>query len=197
MSASSLVRFVRLASPNHHATGLPFGDLVAEPNPRAELVPRPWCRAVLDADLTAAILESVGCVFEGKLMKLKTLFTGRKANPLARKVVPSALMMGLLFAQTAAHADLGTMLTNGNMLAQKILTFILYGGVVIGAAAIVYAGTMMWKKAGDRGDDITWNKIMLVILGGGVLSAASFFMVQIVSSMGGTQSDIGRTITLP
>lgn len=64
----------------------------------------------------------------------------------------------------------------------------------LGLAAIGYGGKLMWDKGGERGEDIKIGRIIFTIVGGTVLVALGFFAEQTVGTLGGSTSDIGRTV---
>ena len=65
-----------------------------------------------------------------------------------------------------------------------------------GVGAIGYAGKLLMKKAGDRGDDVEWGKIGFAVLAGAFLLSVSFIATTTVETLGGSTSEIGRAPVL-
>lgn len=65
-----------------------------------------------------------------------------------------------------------------------------------GVGAIGYAGKLLVKKAGDRGEDVEWSKIGYAVLGGAFFLSVSFVAFQTIETLGGSGSDMGKKITI-
>ena len=108
-----------------------------------------------------------------------------------------ALTIGLLVASGAANAAWNTALTSILGLTQLGVTVALALAALGGVGAFAYAGKLLLKKGGDRGDDVEMGKVGWSVLAGVFLLALAYVALQSVESMGGGAGDIGRTITLP
>ena len=65
-----------------------------------------------------------------------------------------------------------------------------------GVGAIGYAGKLLMKKSGERGEDVEWSKIGYATLAGAFLLSVSFIALNTVSTLGGDQSSIGAKINI-
>ena len=63
-----------------------------------------------------------------------------------------------------------------------------------GVGAIGFAGKMLMKKAGDRGDDVEWSKIGYSLLAGAFLLSVSFIASTSVETLGGDSSNMGKAL---
>ena len=106
---------------------------------------------------------------------------------------------GLLLSGTAAMAQAGliTGFQNATTLVKTIIVFISVLGVLGGLGFMFSAAGDMYKKADGtgRGDDITWAKVATKWVAGAVAMALTYFGTQVVLTLGGSQADIGRTLT--
>lgn len=83
---------------------------------------------------------------------------------------------------------------NLNTLTQAGIGLLILIGA-LGGLGFILGGLMAMYKKYDRGnDDVSWGKIGLQIAAGGLAMALSWVGVQVVETLGGSQSDIGRTL---
>ena len=67
---------------------------------------------------------------------------------------------------------------------------------LLGGLGMILGGLVSaWKKYDSRNDDITWSKIGLQITAGGFAMARGWVGMQVVETLGGSSSDIGKSIT--
>lgn len=123
-------------------------------------------------------------------MKLKDYFTGRKA-------FPSALALSLIASSGAANAGWATAVGNVTSLTQGLVTALVGLCGLAGVGAFAFAGKQLLKKGGERGDDVEWSKIGYAVIAGVFLIAVAYVALQSVETMGGSASDMGKSIVLP
>ena len=63
-----------------------------------------------------------------------------------------------------------------------------------GVGAIGYAGKLLMKKSGDRGDDVEWSKIGYAVLAGAFLLSVAFVAVTTVETLGGSSSNVNSKL---
>lgn len=83
---------------------------------------------------------------------------------------------------------------NLNTLAQSAIGLLILIGVLGGLGFILGACFSLYKKYDRGNDDIGWGKIGLQLAAGGLGMALSWVGVQIVETLGGSESDIGRQL---
>lgn len=107
----------------------------------------------------------------------------------------AAVVTAPLLAENATAAGWATAANNikdlGNSAAIAITALCMAGGI----GAIGYAGKLLLKKSGDRGDDVEWSKIGYAVLGGAFLLSVGFIAMTTVETLGGSSADIGKTVT--
>ena len=85
----------------------------------------------------------------------------------------------------------------GENVGQAVNTFIWVAVALCalgGVGAIGYAGKLLLKKSGDRGEDVEWSKIGIAVLGGAFLLSVTLIATLTVETLGGSSSDIGRNV---
>lgn len=65
-----------------------------------------------------------------------------------------------------------------------------------GVGAIAFAGKLLLKKAGERGEDVEMSKVGYAILGGAFLLSVSYIASTSVETLGGSSADIGKSIPI-
>jgi len=116
---------------------------------------------------------------------------------MAQRQARAAVVLALVLGAGGANA--------GWIDAVRNITTLMQGGAVAltaicgvaGIAAFAYAGKLLWKKGGDRGDDVEMSKVGWAMVAGVFLVAIAWVALQSVETLGGSAGDIGRTITLP
>lgn len=84
---------------------------------------------------------------------------------------------------------------NMNTLMQLVVGFIVLVGLV-GGLGMVLGGLVSAYKKYDRGnDEVTWSRIALQTAAGGFAMALGWVGTQVVETLGGSASDIGKSIT--
>lgn len=84
---------------------------------------------------------------------------------------------------------------NLNTLSQVGTTLLISLGL-LGGLGMILGGCFSAYKKYDRGnDDVTWGKIGMQIAAGGSAMALGWVGVNVVETLGGSQSDIGRQIS--
>lgn len=81
---------------------------------------------------------------------------------------------------------------NLNTLTQAGIGLLILVGMLGGLGFILGALFSMYKKYDRGNDEITWGKIGIQLGAGGLAMALSWVGVQVVETLGGNQSDIGR-----
>jgi hypothetical protein len=103
--------------------------------------------------------------------------------------------LGLLLGPTMVSAQ-GFIrgFQNMNTLMQLGIGFIILVGL-LGGLGMVLGGVVSWYKKYDRGnDDVSYAKIASQIAAGGLGMALGWVGTQVVETLGGSSSDIGRSI---
>lgn len=122
----------------------------------------------------------------------------RTYTPSAREFRMAARMLlvaGLLFAWGLASAQgLVQMFNNASVVVRAIIGFISLAGVLVGLGFVFNALVKMWKKHNDDRNDISWGSIVGQAAAGSGCMALTWLAVQFVLTLGGSQSDIGRTL---
>lgn len=108
--------------------------------------------------------------------------------------IQARVVCGLLLAvcSGASHAALGQIITNGTALMRSAVTLVVWSFMVGGLIALGMSGKMMWDKSKDR-SDVTMGQIIWPAIGGAVMMALWFIGLNLIETMGGSASDIGRT----
>lgn len=66
---------------------------------------------------------------------------------------------------------------------------------LLGGLGLVMGGLFsMYKKYDNRGDDITWGKVGVQIAAGGLMMALGWVGTNVVETLGGSSSDIGKSL---
>jgi uncharacterized membrane protein YwzB len=107
-----------------------------------------------------------------------------------------AAILATVVLGNAAHAGWVDGFRNVGTLAQVAITTLIGLCALAGIGAFAYAGKLLLKKGGDRGDDVEWSKIGYATVAGVFLVAISWVALQSVETLGGSASDIGRGITV-
>lgn len=100
---------------------------------------------------------------------------------------------GLLLASAPSIAQgFITGFSNMNTLAQKGVALIIVIGM-LGGLGMILGGLFSAYKKYDRGnDDVTWGKIGMQIIAGGMAMALGWVGTNVVETLGGSSSDIGN-----
>lgn len=105
-------------------------------------------------------------------------------------------LFAVLAASSANAAGWLTAATNisdfGTAAVKAIVILCAVGGV----GAIGFAGKLLLKKAGERGDDVEWSKVGYAVLGGVFLLSISYVASTTVETLGGSSTDIGKTVNI-
>ncbi len=112
-----------------------------------------------------------------------------------RDSVRMVLYGTMLLNMSLARADFIQAFTNMNTLAQKIIAFLTLIGLVAGLGMILGGLYSAYKKYDQRNEDTGWGKIALQIGAGGMCMALGWVGVNVVQTLGGSTSDIGKSIT--
>ena len=104
-------------------------------------------------------------------MKLKVLVPAT-ARVLSLSLV--AIGLSLVLVEPALAAGWESAATNVKGFADTAVKAMVALCAVGGVGAVGYAGKLMLKKAGDRGDDVEWSKIGYAVLGGAFLLSIAF-----------------------
>lgn len=123
-------------------------------------------------------------------MKLKMKF-GPGKSAFSTKL---AVVAVLLLAGSAHAAGWTKVAANITELGDAVVTVIIALCAVAGIGAIGYAGKLLLKKSGDRGDDVEWSKIGYSVFAGACLMSVAFLAGTSVETLGG--SDIGGTVKI-
>lgn len=83
---------------------------------------------------------------------------------------------------------------NLDALAQMAIGLLVLVGALGGLGFILGGLFSMYKKYDRGNDDVTWGKIGLQIAAGGLAMSLAWVGVQVVETLGGSQSDIGRNL---
>jgi hypothetical protein len=84
---------------------------------------------------------------------------------------------------------------NMNTLMQGAVAVLITIGLVGGLGAILGGLWSAYKKHDRGNDDVSWAKIGMQIGAGGMMMALGWVGVNVVSTLGGSSSDIGKSIT--
>lgn len=106
----------------------------------------------------------------------------------------AAGLVGVAFAAVAQQGFI-TGFTNLNTLAALGITLLIALGLLGGLGMVLGGLVSAWKKYDSRNDDITWSRIGLQITAGGFAMALGWVGIQVVETLGGSSSDIGKSIT--
>jgi hypothetical protein len=102
--------------------------------------------------------------------------------------------VGAPMASMPAMAALTTGFANLNSLAQLGISLMIALGMLGGLGFVLGACVSLFKKYDRGNDDITWGKIGMQFFAGGLGMALSWVGIQIVETLGGSASDIGRSL---
>ncbi len=106
------------------------------------------------------------------------------------RVVGIALVAGSSVAQGFVQG-----FTNLKTLADLGVGLLIIIGLLGGLGMVLGGLVSAWKKYDSRNDDITWSKIGLQITAGGFAMALGWVGMQVVETLGGSASDVGKSIT--
>lgn len=135
-------------------------------------------RIAADLSLGVAVASQVGL--------------SRAASRLARGgAVASLFASGLAMAQSNGII---TGIQNATTTLKAIISFITILGVATGLGFVFSAAMDLYRKEKGGRDEITWGSISTKVLAGVVSMALTYFAVQLVATLGGSQADIGRTL---
>jgi len=135
-----------------------------------------------------------------KVSEIKYQFTAAFACSFAqtstRKLQARLIVLLLqpLLAVPAFAQGAERVFQNLNSVTQIGIAFLVAVGVLAGLGLILGGLFSMYKKYDRGSDDVTWGKIGMQISAGGLAMALSYVGVLVVETMGGSQSDIGRTL---
>lgn len=121
----------------------------------------------------------------------------RFARMLSLTVV--AIGIGLLLADPAMAVGTGwtaaadNVKSFGNTAIGAMIALCAVGGV----GAVGYAGKLLLKKSGDRGDDVEWSKIGYAVLGGAFLLSIAFIATSTIETLGGDTSNVNSKVISP
>jgi hypothetical protein len=117
---------------------------------------------------------------------------------LSAKTQAAIMTVAILAATSSTSAmaagGFATFFTGWTTAAQGALKFAFLCGVVVGVGFVLLGLINMAKKGGERGDDITWGKIIYPIVGGACASVLLYIMSTTVETGGGSAGDIGKTL---
>lgn len=108
-------------------------------------------------------------------------------------------VVSVLFAASAYAQSSGGWTGSVNKIGefgQAVINALIILCAVGGVGAFAYAGKLLLKKGGDRGDDVEWSKIGYSALAGVFLMAISWVALNSIETMGGGEGDIGKKITI-
>ncbi|ADP20085.1 MULTISPECIES: DUF6750 family protein [Achromobacter] len=118
---------------------------------------------------------------------MKKIWKSGTARSLAVVVAQLALM-------ATAHADLIEMGNRGIDLVKVGTQLFVAAAVLIGVASVIYAFSLMRKKAGERGEDVTAARIFLALFGGCGLIVIGFVIGAVTETFGAGAGDIGKNL---
>lgn len=84
---------------------------------------------------------------------------------------------------------------NMNTLTQQIIGFIVLLGLLGGLGMVLGGLFSAYKKYDNRNDDVSWAKISIQMAAGGLAMALGWVGQGVVETLGGSSSDIGRSVT--
>jgi len=102
------------------------------------------------------------------------------------------LAAGVATAQTSNGIITGV--TNATNTAKAIISFIAVVGVLAGLGFMLAAAMDIHKKHNNSRDDISWGMITGKAVAGAVALALTYFGTQLVVTLGGSASDIGKSL---
>ncbi len=83
---------------------------------------------------------------------------------------------------------------NLTVLAQAGVGLIIICGVLMGLGFIIGAVVSLYKKEVSKSEEITWARVGMQFFAGGLGMAIAWVGSQVVETLGGSGSDIGRTL---
>jgi hypothetical protein len=134
-------------------------------------------------------------------LALLTATVAAAAAPVDRRVLRGAAVLGMagsMFAGPAYAQGVGFIkgFQNVNSLMQAGIAVLIAIGLLGGLGMIMGGLFTAYKKYDNRGgDDSGWGKIALQIAAGGLAMALGWVGTNVVETLGGTGSDIGKSIT--
>jgi hypothetical protein len=114
--------------------------------------------------------------------------------PLKACVVAAVLTAGSVGSANATMVD--TAIANFKSAATNGVSAAIVAAGLGGVISLAIGFMNMKKKSGDRGDDITFGKIIWPIIAGGGLLAISFVALMTVDLAGGSSQNIGQGISM-
>lgn len=108
--------------------------------------------------------------------------------------VGGLLSAALAGAPVMAAGGLINGFTNLNSLIQLGIGIMIAIGLMAGLGFVLGACMSMYKKYDRGNDEITWSKIGMQFFAGGLGMALGWVGIQIVETMGGSASDIGKSM---
>lgn len=118
---------------------------------------------------------------------MKKIWKSGAARSLAAVVAQLALM-------ATAHADLIDMGNRGIDLVKVGTQLLVAASVLGGVASVIYGFSLMRKKAGERGEDVTVGRIFLAMFGGCGLIVIGFVIGSVTETFGAGAGDIGKNL---
>lgn len=112
----------------------------------------------------------------------------------AQVVLTTSMVVGTQMAH--ANGGLSTFFTNANSVGQMVIKFMILVGVVVGLGMIL-KGLLDAMKIGKAGhDDITWGSVLTKLVVGSAAMALAFIGTMLVTTFGGSESDIGKGLNV-
>lgn len=124
-------------------------------------------------------------------MKHKNIFM--RIRPLFSAITSTAL---LLVAGSAHAVGWTTAANNISDLGTAAVTAIVILCAAGGVGAIGFAGKLLLKKGGERGDDVEWSKVGYATLAGAFLLSISYIATTTVETLGGNSAEIGKSVNI-
>lgn len=124
-----------------------------------------------------------------KMSNLKSGLSSRTA------AISTAVTLAMLSDAAIAATTWTTAAKNVTEFGNSAVLAIVVLCAVGGAGAIGFAGKLLLKKSGERGEDVEWSKIGYATLAGAFLLSVSFVASTTIDTLGGNSaSDIGKSI---
>lgn len=105
-----------------------------------------------------------------------------------------AMLVPLVTAGPAMAQGFIRGLQNMNILAQAIVALIITIGLLAGLSYVLGGLVSAYKKYDRGNEDVTWGKIAIQIGAGGLAMALGWVGIQVVETLGGSSSEIGKSI---
>ncbi|WP_025139650.1 DUF6750 family protein [Achromobacter sp. DH1f] len=94
----------------------------------------------------------------------------------------------------SAHANLFDIGNTVIDLAKLFTQVVIVCAVLVGVAAVVYGITLMRKKAGERGEDISVARIIIAVTSGCAAIVLGFVIAATTETFGAGAGDIGKNL---